>query len=66
MPVKCSKCGHDGQYSNKDQIKFVCDSCHEHVHESCSGLTATELHCYSLKNRNLLFLCDNYRSCLKF
>jgi len=51
----CSKC--DTMFAELDpQVK--CDGCNVVVHNKCSGLTASELKCLSLKNRNLKYFCD--------
>lgn len=51
----CSKC--DTMFAELDpQVKF--DGCNAVVHNKCSGLTASELKCLTLKNRNLKYFCD--------
>lgn len=54
----CTKCKMD---ILSDSRVIVCDGCKDELHESCSGLSPTELRCIPLKTRNLLFLCENCR-----
>lgn len=46
-------------------ISIKCDGCFFSTHANCSGLSATELKCISLKNRYLKFFCDGCDQGLK-
>lgn len=61
MAFQFAKCKTAVNYQN-DSIKLICDVCYGHIHEQCSGLSATEVRCIPLKNRSLLFLCEPCRS----
>lgn len=50
----CYSC--NNQFAELD-IPLKCDSCSLLVHNKCSGLSATELKCFGLKNRLLKFFC---------
>lgn len=52
----CYKC--DSMFAELD-TPIKCDGCITLVHNKCSGLTASELKCLTLKNRNLKYFCDS-------
>lgn len=49
----CSKCK-----KAENENLFPCDSCKSEFCNTCSDLSASEIRCLSLKNRKLLFLCE--------
>lgn len=53
MP-KCSKCLAD----KNENTTFQCDSCHCSLCDKCSGLSGREIQCMQLRERKLLFLCQ--------
>lgn len=57
----CLKCQKN---SNDDHI-FNCDSCKRSICDTCAGLSAREVQCMQLKNRRLLFLCDECQQGLR-
>lgn len=54
MSTICSVC--NSQFADLD-TPLKCDSCSQPVHNRCSGLSTTELKCFSLKNRSLKYFC---------
>jgi hypothetical protein len=46
------------QFTNLE-VQLKCDSCPRLVHHKCTGLSASEIKCLSLKNRKLKYFCDS-------
>jgi hypothetical protein len=53
---KCCVC--EVQLGDLDS-PLKCDSCSRLVHSKCSGLSATELKCLTMKSRKLKYFCDS-------
>ncbi|XP_050438243.1 uncharacterized protein LOC126844251 [Adelges cooleyi] len=53
--VNCYKCN---IVVDEPDIPIKCDGCNLLVHSMCSGLTASEIKCFSLNNRRLKYFCD--------
>ncbi|CAI6360305.1 unnamed protein product [Macrosiphum euphorbiae] len=60
--VVCNIC--NIQFAELD-IPIKCDSCTLSAHSKCTGLSATEVKCLSLKNRSLKYFCDSCDQGLK-
>lgn len=57
MSTKVQNC-HSQAFADLD-LPINCDGCSLIFHAKCSGLSASEIKCLSLKNRNLKFFCES-------
>lgn len=53
-----SICLHCNVNIDKSDSYYYCDGCQKPIHESCSGLSASEVRCLQLKKRVMKFYCD--------
>jgi len=56
MACSCFVCNQN--FADLD-VPVKCDSCNYQAHSKCSGLTAGEQKCLSLKNRSLKYFCPS-------
>lgn len=59
MSTKVQNCHICTQAFADLDIPINCDGCSLIFHAKCSGLSASEIKCLSLKNRNLKFFCES-------